>query len=395
MSREAVIVAVARTPIGVAFKGSLNNIKSPTLAAHAIAAAVTRAGIDPGEVEDLVMGTVLGAGTAGMNLGRLAALAARLPVTVPGQTVDRQCASGLMAIAVATHQIVQEGMDVAIAAGQENVSAVQARYFDWVTAEHDPAVTGHATHAYMPMLDTAEVVARQFGISREAQDAFALRSQMRVAAAQAAGRFDAEIVPITASRLIRNRETGETRTEMVTLIRDEGNRAQTTLESLGGLKAVREGGTVTAGNASQLSDGAAALVLMERRVAERRGLPVLGVFRGMAVAGCAPETMGNGPIHAVPRLLQRAGLTVGDIDLWELNEAFAAQALPCIQQLGLDPERVNVNGGAISIGHPYGMTGARLAMHALLEGRRRKARLAVVTMCVGGGMGAAGLFEIA
>lgn len=395
MSREAVIVAVARTPIGVAFKGSLNNIKSPTLAAHAISAAVMRAGIDPGEVEDLVMGTVLGAGTAGMNLGRLSAFAAGLPVTVSGQTVDRQCASGLMAISIAAHQIVQEGMDVAIAAGQENVSAVQARYFDWVTAENDPAVTDHAAHAYMPMIDTAEVVARQFGILREAQDAFALQSQMRVAAAQAAGRFDKEIAPITATRLIRNRETGETRTEIVTLSRDEGNRAQTTLESLGGLKAVREGGAVTAGNASQLSDGAAALVLMERRAAERRGLPVLGVFRGMAVAGCAPETMGIGPIHAVPRLLQRAGLTVGDIDLWELNEAFAAQALPCIQQLGLDPERVNVNGGAISIGHPYGMTGARLAMHAMLEGHRRKARLAVVTMCVGGGMGAAGLFEIA
>lgn len=395
MSREAVIVAVARTPIGVAFKGSLNNIKSPTLAAHAISAAVMRAGIDPGEVEDLVMGTVLGAGTAGMNLGRLSALAAGLPVTVSGQTVDRQCASGLMAISIAAHQIVQEGMDVAISAGQENVSAVQARYFDWVTAENDPAVTDHAAHAYMPMIDTAEVVARQFGILREAQDAFALQSQMRVAAAQAAGRFDKEIAPITATRLIRNRETGETRTEIVTLSRDEGNRAQTTLESLGGLKAVREGGAVTAGNASQLSDGAAALVLMERRAAERRGLPVLGVFRGMAVAGCAPETMGIGPIHAVPRLLQRAGLTVGDIDLWELNEAFAAQALPCIQQLGLDPERVNVNGGAISIGHPYGMTGARLAMHAMLEGHRRKARLAVVTMCVGGGMGAAGLFEIA
>lgn len=395
MRREAVIVAVARTPIGVAFKGSLNNIKSPTLGAHAISAAVMRAEIGPGEVEDLVMGTVLGAGTAGMNLGRLSALAAGLPLTVSGQTVDRQCASGLMAISIAAHQIVQEGMDVAIAAGQENVSAVQARYFDWVTAENDPTVTDHAAYAYMSMIDTAEVVARQFGISREAQDAFALQSQMRVAAAQAAGRFDAEIVPITATRLIRNRDTGETRTEMVTLSRDEGNRAQTTLDSLARLKPVRDGGTVSAGNASQLSDGAAALVLMERRAAERRGLPVLGVFRGMAVAGCAPETMGIGPIHAVPRLLQRAGLTVGDIDLWEQNEAFAAQALPCIQQLGLDSERVNVNGGAISVGHPYGMSGARLAGHALLEGRRRRARLAVVTMCVGGGMGAAGLFEIA
>jgi len=395
MTREAVIVAVARTPIGQAFKGSLNNIKSPTLAAHAISAAVVRAGIDPGEVGDLVMGTVLGAGTAGRNLGRVAAAASGLPVTVSGQTVDRQCASGLQALAIAAHQITQEGMDVAIAAGQDNISALQVRYFDWTAAEADPMVTARSHHAYIAMLDTAEIVARQFGITREAQDAFALRSQQRVAAAQQAGRFDDEIVPITATRLIRNRDTGETREELVTLTRDEGNRPQTTIEALAGLKPVREGGTVSAGNASQLSDGAAALVLMERRMAERRGLPVLGVFRGMAVAGCAPEVMGIGPIHAVPRLLQRTGLTVADIDLWELNEAFAAQALPCIRELGLDPDRVNVNGGAISIGHPYGMTGARLAGHALLEGRRRKARYAVVTMCVGGGMGAAGLLEIA
>lgn len=395
MSREAVIVSVARTPIGQAFKGSLNNIRSPSLAAHAIAAAVARAGIDPAEVEDLVMGTVLGAGTAGMNLGRLSALAAGLPVTVSGQTVDRQCASGLMAIAVAAHQIVQEGMEVAIAAGQENISALQARYFDWVQADRDAAVTAAATHAYMPMLDTAEHVARHYGISRQAQDEFALLSQQRVAAAQAEGRFDAEIVPIRATRLVKDRDTGVVQEQEVTLSRDEGNRPQTSLDSLAGLKPVREGGSITAGNASQLSDGAAALVLMERRAAERRGLPVLGVFRGMAVAGCAPEAMGIGPIHAVPRLLQRAGLTVQDIDLWELNEAFAAQALPCIQQLGLDPDRVNVSGGAISVGHPYGMTGARLAGHALIEGQRRKARFAVVTMCVGGGMGAAGLFEIA
>jgi acetyl-CoA acetyltransferase family protein len=395
MRREAVIVSVARTPIGQAFRGSLNNIKSPSLAAHAISAAVARAGIDPGEIEDLVMGTVLGAGTAGMNLGRLSALAAGLPVTVAGQTVDRQCASGLMAIAIAAHQIVQDGMEVVIAAGQENISALQLRYFDWAFAETDPAVTAQAAHAYMPMLDTADRVARQFGIPREAQDAFAFTSQMRVAAAQAAGRFDAEIVPITATRLIRNRETGEQRAEDVTLTQDEGNRPQTTPESLAGLKPVRDGGTVSAGNASQLSDGAAALVLMERRMAERQGLAVLGVFRGMAVSGCPPETMGIGPVHAVQRLLQRAGLTVGDIDLWELNEAFAAQALPCLQELRLDPERVNVNGGAISVGHPYGMTGARLAGHALLEGGRRGARRAVVTMCVGGGMGAAALFEIA
>lgn len=393
--REAVIVSFARTPIGLAYKGSLNNVKSPTLAAHAISAAISRAGIDPGEVEDLVMGSVLTAGTAAMNLGRLAALAAGLPVSVSGQTVDRQCASGLQAIAIAAHAIEQGGMDVVIAAGQENVSAIQTPYFDWAFRDLDPAVTAQQPMAYLPMLDTAEAVAKVWGVSREAQDEFALQSQRKVAAAQEAGRFDAEIVPVTATRLVKDKATGDLRSELVTLSKDEGNRPQTTAEGLAALKPVRDGGLVTAGNASQLSDGAAAMVLMERRAAERRNLPILGALRMMAVAGCPPEHMGIGPIHAVPRLMQRTGRRVADIDLWELNEAFAAQALPCIAKLGLDPARVNVDGGAISVGHPYGMTGVRLAGHVLLEGRSRGASQGVVTMCVGGGMGAAGLFEIA
>jgi acetyl-CoA C-acetyltransferase len=392
--KDVVIVSTARTPIGSAFRGAFNNMKSPSLAGHAIKAAVARSGIDPAEVEDVILGSVLTGGTAGLNVARFAALAGGLPASVAAQTIDRQCASGLMAIATAAKQIGVDGMDVVVAGGQENISAVQARYFEWVMAEKDQAVIRAAEHAYMPMLLTAENVARMHGVSRDAQDEFAALSQARTATAQAAGAFDDEIVPVTATKLAKNRETGEVNEETVTLTRDEGNRPGTTAEALAGLKPVVDGGYVTAGNASQLSDGASASVLMSAEMAERRGLSPLGVYRGLAVAGCAPEEMGMGPVYAVPRLLQRAGLKVDDIGLWELNEAFAAQAIPCRDQLGIDPDKLNVNGGAISVGHPYGMTGARLVGHALLEGQRRGVRYVVVTMCIGGGMGAAGLFEV-
>ncbi len=392
--KDVVVVSTARTPIGLAFKGAFNNSKSPTLAGHAIRAAVSRAGIDPAEVEDVVLGSVLTAGTAGLNIARLAALAGGLPATAAAQTLDRQCASGLMAIATAAKQISVDGMGIVVAGGQENISAVQARYFDWVMDEKDPAVVQASEHAYMPMLVTAENVARLHGVTREAQDEFAALSQTRTAAAQAAGAFDDEIVPVTATKLVKNRESGEITEETVTVRQDEGNRPGTTIETLAGLKPVVEAGVVTAGNASQLSDGASACVLMSARMAERRGFAPLGVYRGLAVAGCAPEEMGMGPVYAVPKLLERAGLKVDDVGLWELNEAFAAQAIPCRDQLGIDPERLNVNGGAISVGHPYGMTGSRLVGHALIEAKRRGVRYVVVTMCVGGGMGAAGLFEV-
>jgi acetyl-CoA acetyltransferase family protein len=392
--KEAVIVSTARTPIARGFRGALNHTKSPTLLGHALQHAVQRAQTDPAEIEDVVVGTVLGAGTAGMNLARNAVIAAGLPLSVSGQTLDRQCASGLMAVATAAKQIMVDGMDVVVAAGHENVSAVQQRYFAWVAQDMDPRVTAHAAHAYMPMLQTAEFVAAKYGIAREAQDAYAVESQRRTAAAQQAGRFDAEIVPIRTRMAVLDKRTQQTDYRDVLLAQDEGNRPGTSLQGLAALQPVLQGGVVTAGNASQLSDGASACVLMERALAERRGLQPLGLYRGMAVAGCAPEEMGIGPVHAIPKLLQRHGLRVQDIGLWELNEAFACQVLYCRDRLGIDPALYNVDGGGISIGHPYGMTGARLVGHALIEGRRRGARYVVVAMCVGGGMGAAGLFEV-
>lgn len=393
--KEAVIVSTARTGIGRAYKGALNHTPSPSLLGHVIRHAVERAGVDAAEVEDAVIGTVLATGTAGMNVARNGVLAAGLPVTVAAQTVDRQCASGLMAIATAAKQVMVDGMQVLVAGGQENITAVQKPYFDAVTASRDPAVQRQAPDAYMPMLQTAEFVARKYGIGREAQDLYALESQRRTAQAQKSGRFDSEIVPFTTTMAVTDKTTGAVSLRQVTLDRDEGNRPDTTLDGLASLMPVIDGGVVTAGNASQLSDGASACVVMDAGLASRRGLQALGLYRGMAVAGCAPQEMGIGPVHAIPKLLRQHGLRIQDIGLWELNEAFACQALYCRDHLGIDPDCYNVNGGGISIGHPYGMTGARLVGHALIEGRRRGVKYVVVTMCVGGGMGAAGLFEVA
>jgi len=393
--KEAVIVSTARTPIGRAFKGKLNNIKSPTMAAHAISHAVERAGIDAAEVEDVVLGSVLNAGTAGMNVARLASLAAGLPVEVAGQTIDRQCSSGLMAIAAAAKQIMVDGFSVVVAGGQDNISSVQGPYFEWAGRQADERVIAAQEHAYMPMLQTAEFVADKYGVTREQMDAYSLESQRRTAAAQDAGLFDQEIVPIAAVQAQHDKATNTTAFVDVTLDRDEGNRPGTQLSDLQALNPVIEGGTITAGNASQLSDGASACVLMDAKLASQRNIEPLGIYRGMMVVGNPPEEMGVGPIYAIPKLLKTHGLTVDDIGLWELNEAFAVQCLYCRDHLGIDPDKYNVNGGAISVGHPYGMTGSRTTAHALIEGRRRGVRYVVVSMCVGGGMGAAALFEVA
>lgn len=391
--KEAVIVAAARTPIGKAFRGAFNNLESPSMSSHAITAAVQRSGVDPAEIDDCIMGAAMQQGTQTMNLGRQAAMASGLPVSVSGMTVDRQCSSGLMAISIGANNITNDGSSIIVAGGCESISLIQNEHFNAYRAA-DPLALKHAPLINMPMLDTAETVANRYSISRDAQDEYAVISQARTAAAQEAGLFADEIIPVTATMLVTNRETGDVTEKEVTLTKDEGNRPGTNFEGLSGLKVVRSGGTITGGNASQLSDGAAAVVLMDGTLASQRNLEPLGVYRGMAVAGCEPDEMGIGPVFAIPKLLKRNGLKMEDIGLWELNEAFAVQVIYCRDKLGIPMDRLNVNGGSISIGHPFGMSGARMVMHALMEGKRRGEKYVVITMCVGGGMGAAGLFEV-